>query len=194
MSPILTPDYLDADTARQLYPMLLKAIPWLQVANTPRREAFMALDPALTYSYGNDNSRRRKVFQAAAMPTAVRVLLDGLNATRGSQYNVAVGNAYADQHQKLGWHADDSPEQDSQHPIAVVSFGAPRELWTRPNGRPGLPPPEDRYLLGPGSLFVMPPGYQETHQHRIPCHPEPCGGRISLTFRKLDRSAPPPAP
>lgn len=31
---------------------------------------------------------------------------------------------------------------------------------------------------------IMPPKMQETHLHKIPKGDKPCGGRISLTFRK----------
>ena len=82
---------------------------------------------------------------------------------------------------------NDSPEQDQLHPIAVVSFGAERELWVKPQAYKGPIPPEDRYLLTQGSLFVMPPGYQDTHYHKIPKCSWVCGQRISLTYRKLDR-------
>ena len=33
-------------------------------------------------------------------------------------------NRYQDQHQHLGWHADDSPSVDPNRPIVVVTFGA----------------------------------------------------------------------
>ena len=38
-------------------------------------------------------------------------------------------------------------------------------------------------LLEHGSMFVMPPGMQQTHQHRIPKGSRRMGTRISLTFR-----------
>ncbi len=37
--------------------------------------------------------------------------------------------------------------------------------------------------LGHGSLCLMQPGMQDTHQHRIPKAGFQCGERISLTFR-----------
>jgi hypothetical protein len=44
-------------------------------------------------------------------------------------------------------------------------------------------PPSQRIKLENGSIFLMPPGYQDTHLHRIPRHDLPCGPRVSLTFR-----------
>ena len=46
-------------------------------------------------------------------------------------------------------------------------------------------PMNQRFWLEEGSLFIMPPGYQDTHMHRIPKHDRPCGWRISLTFRSF---------
>lgn len=69
-----------------------------------------------------------------------------------------------------------------KRPIAVVSLGAEREIWFKPQGSKGLDE-VDKLLLKNGSICVMAPGMQDTHYHRIPKHPEPCGHRISLTFR-----------
>jgi len=137
-------------------------------------------------------------------------------------FNGCFLNKYDDQHQHLGWHADDFAGMDPDAPIAVMSFGAEREIWIKPkkaecpeclsNIGPvggaslgsswisgdcetcdgsgyvpvkGAVPPEDRYLLERGSIFIMPPGFQDVMYHRIPKHPKPCGWRISLTFRKF---------
>ncbi len=40
-------------------------------------------------------------------------------------------------------------------------------------------------IVEPGSLFIMPPGMQHTHEHRIPKGDRAMGGRISLTFRRF---------
>lgn len=146
-------------------------------------------------------------------------------------FNACFLNKYDDQHQHLGWTADDFAGMDPDAPIAVMSFGAEREIWVKRKWKPcddckgegtvvkvapaivtnapiasylgkevcgtchgsgescervtGHVPPEDRYLLQRGSLFIMPPGFQEEMLHRIPKHPQPCGWRISLTFRKF---------
>lgn len=41
----------------------------------------------------------------------------------------------------------------------------------------------EKIWLEPGSLCLMAPGMQDTHQHRIPKAGYVCGPRISLTFR-----------
>ncbi len=100
-------------------------------------------------------------------------------------FNACFLNRYDDERQALGWHSDDSPGQDHDHPIAVFTTGQAREIWTRPIGFTGIIPQEWRYLLTPGSLFIMPGGFQQTHQHRIPKGDRKMGTRISLTFRKF---------
>ena len=150
-----------------------------------RLESFQALDTSLTYSYGSGKSVR--TYTASPMHEVVRSYLNELNAKFGTAYNVCVLNYYADQKNSLGWHADDSPEQDPNHPICVLSFGAERYIFVKENGSKGVVPPEDRYFLKHGSCFIMPPGFQETHQHKIPRHDRECEPRMSMTFRKLDR-------
>ncbi|MNY73470.1 hypothetical protein D3C86_2122690 [compost metagenome] len=70
---------------------------------------------------------------------------------------------------------------DDDRPIVIVSLGAEREIWFRPNTDTMH---VDKLLLGHGSLCLMQPGMQDTHQHRIPKSPRhDCGARISFTFR-----------
>lgn len=168
---------------------LVSNVPWTRKEGSPRDECFMSDDPGLVYSYGSQ--ARGRTYSPVPMHPIVRGIMEAINRIRGCRYNVCVLNHYPDGHSHLGWHRDDSPEQDPGHPIAVVSFtnpGSERELWVRENGQKGAVPPEDRFLLGAGSLFEMPVGYQDTHQHRVPKADRPCGPRVSLTYRKLDRT------
>jgi alkylated DNA repair dioxygenase AlkB len=184
MNPTFEPGFVSED----LFPVLRDEVTWVN-RNAPRDECFMAsADAPQTYSYGNDNEAREAlhVYNAVPMHPAVLSVMEKLNA-RGSQYNICVLNYYKDRHQHLGWHADDSPEQDLQHPIAVIAFGAERFLFTKKKGDKGNVPESDKYLMTKGGLLVMPGGYQDTHYHKIPKHDRECGGRISLTFRKLVR-------
>lgn len=194
----LIPELVYGFVPEELSAILLAEAPWVNVQDAPRNECFMALDTTRTYTYGSQ--ARGRTYVAASMHVAVRYVMERLNTRKpsaaygpfaereiGHGYNICVLNAYRDEHQHLGWHADDSPEQDERHPIAVVSFGAERAIWVKPRGAKGNVPEEDRYLLKRGSLFVMPPGFQSGHLHKIPKHDRPCGPRVSLTFRKLDR-------
>lgn len=167
------------------YETLKEGVPWLNKDNTPRDECFMALDPSLIYSYGKIPKSR--TYKANLMHPLVLEIQNMLNFNFETKYNVCVLNYYASEKEHLGWHADDSPEQDLTHPIAVVSFGAERFIYVKDKSFKGNIPEENKFLLKYGSLFVMPGGYQADHFHKIPKHDRPCGGRISLTYRKLDR-------
>lgn len=132
------------------------------------------------YTYGNPEHAR--TYKANMMFPIVREIMLSINLSSGNFFDVCMANYYRDYRDHLGWHADDSPEMDHNYPIAVVSFGATRELWTRLNGAID----RDVYTLEHGSVFFMPVGMQQTHQHRIPkCSRQDCGPRLSLTFRKF---------
>lgn len=185
MEPIFIKDY----TSEDLYEVLRTEVPWVN-RDSPRDECFMAAPGAPSvYSYGNDNNNRRAIhtYNAVEMHPKVMELMEKLNSGGITQYNVCVLNYYKDKEQHLGWHADNSPEQDLQHPIAVIAFGAERYIWTKHMTQKGVIPDSQKYLMTMGSLFIMPGGYQHEYVHRIPKHDKECGGRISLTFRKLVR-------
>lgn len=183
--PTFIPNFisLESETVLQL---LFDGVTWDERAGN-RMESFQSLDLTKTYSYGKADSINRRTYSPSEMHPLVKDFLIKLNAHFETDYNICVLNYYTDQHNSLGWHADDSPEQDPDHPICVISFGATRYIYTKVNGFKGKIPEEDMYLLTPGSLFIMPPGFQDTHQHKIPRHDIKCGPRVSMTYRKLDR-------
>ena len=174
MKPIYIENFISPAQAVVVFDQLLNDLPWLTVKNA-RKEYFMS-DGEHSYAYGNkDFNYRSEPFTAA-----VKEIMNRL----GEQYNVCFLNRYDEAQNALGWHADDSPEMDERHPIAVVSFGGQREIWWKTRDFKGEIPSGNRQLLGSGSLFVMPAGFQADHLHKIPKHDRPCGPRISLTFRR----------
>lgn len=169
----------------------LVALPWLEV--TPARKEYFMSDRPRSYAYkvrGDDGPGTREYQSSDYSPIALR-MLGALNLLFAGKFNVCFLNRYDTQHNQLGWHADDSPEMDHDHPIAVISLGAEREIWWKPKDHKGDVPPEWRQKLGHGSMFVMPPGFQRTHLHRIPRCDRKCDMRISLTFRRyIDKEQP----
>lgn len=158
---------------------LLLGVNWVRRDRTPRQEAYYATSDT-PYTYGSGLGIRTYL-PDPSWPEHLPYLWAEAEHISGCKFELCFLNRYDSAHEHLGWHADDSPEIDPARPIAVVSLGAERELWFRKNGsaeRHGL-------LLGHGSILIMEPGMQQTHQHRIPKHPQPCGVRISLTFRGL---------
>lgn len=155
------------------------AIAWEQ-REAPRAEAYYALDN-IPYSYGRGAGVRTYHPNVITPQTSELILQVWFNVSTllGKTFELLFCNRYADQHQHLGWHADDGEIVDPARPIVVVSFGAEREIWIRKNGEELV----EKFTLGHGSILVMNAGMQQTHQHRIPKHDRPCGTRISLTFR-----------
>lgn len=95
-------------------------------------------------------------------------------------------NGYEGARDWLGWHSDDDPGIDHDKPIAIVTLYSdpskqPRVIQFRDNATQTI----ESLALEHGSLYLMPPGFQDTHQHRIPKAGFDCADRISLTFRGL---------
>lgn len=178
----MKPLYVDSYIKRPMFDRLLDEVPWVN-KEAPRDECFMSLIP-LEYTYGKGFTR---TYKSIDMHIEVMSMMGKLNEEYGCAYDVCFLNYYKSEKEWLGWHADDSPEMDPEHPIAVISFGAERGIWVKDKDYRGEIPEEDRYKLGNGSLFVMPAGFQANNKHKIPKGDRPCGGRISLTFRKFKK-------
>lgn len=172
---------------------LLEDLTWLEV--TPARKEYFMSDKPRSYAYSvrDDTGSHMRDYHSSPYTERIeryRLLLN----TPGLGYNVCFLNRYDDQRNHLGWHADDSPEMDHDHPIAVVSFGAEREIWWKPKDYKGVVPVACRQLLEHGSIFTMPAGFQREYLHRIPKCDHACGVRVSLTFRRYIDKEPADAP
>lgn len=173
-------DSINAEEADENFRTLME-LDWETRESTPRDEYFMAHEVGYEYTYGEGRGVRTYVSRPFESP--VSEILGSLNRSFGTTYNVCFLNRYVDQRKWLGWHSDDSPGMDLDHPIAVISFGAERYINWRPIGESGPVPDDQKQLLKHGSLFIMPAGFQRTHEHKIPKHSAACEPRISLTFR-----------
>lgn len=144
----------------------------------------------ISYTYGE--GRGKRTYTSVEANYGVSALMERLNKDLEDfgmgPMNGCFLNRYDDHRKALGWHADDFERMDHSRPVCVVSFGEAREIWWRPNGATGETPPERRQLLEHGSLFIMPPGFQHTHEHRIPRGSREMGPRVSLTFRAFEES------
>lgn len=188
MEPRYFPEVFDSTTLDDM----MSSTPWIQVTDA-RLECFMSVSDK-TYTYGSGLGVR--TYTPVPYSDVTRNIQRQLNFAvfRSDmfgrypdevelRYNVCFLNRYDNAKMQLGWHSDDSPGMDHEHPIAVVSFGQPREIWWREIGYKGVVPKEQRQLLEHGSVFVMPPGFQRLYQHRIPKGDREMGTRVSLTFR-----------
>lgn len=154
---------------------------WLSLVKS-RKEFFMASTPGIEYSYGK--KEYANTYVAQPLTNSVKLILDQINRDFGTSYDLVFLNRYDSNSDNIGWHSDDSPEMDSDHPIAVLSLGQARRIQTVEKVHSQNKEAVREYLLRNGSLFIMPKGFQETHFHRIPKEGFKCDTRISLTFRK----------
>lgn len=181
MEPIFIESIYDSFTT---FEELLKEVPWEKRDDAPRKECFMSENGKLTYTYGRNVGER--TYYSIGFTDTIKKMIDDLNKRTNNDYNVCFLNYYENEKMHLGWHSDDSPEMDNNHPIAVITFGEPREIWWKEKGVKGELPDENKKLLTNGSLFIMPKGFQENHVHKIPKgSKQNMGGRISLTFRRF---------
>ena len=180
---------------------LLKDLAWEQRPDAPRME-YWTNSFGRSYTYGRGKGIRTYESQPS------HVLIDVINATvtravhrvLGEQFpNLATMepfegcflNCYKGERDHLGWHADDDPGINHDHPIAVVTVGAGRMLQIKRQN--GLTGPDDGtdpaqvhdFFLEPGSLLLMHPGMQSFWYHRIPKVGHKVEPRISLTYRAL---------
>lgn len=167
-----------------------QGLPWEQRDGAPRRECWF--NPyGRDYTYGTgDYARTYKAHPMVETGPSWLVIeiIRQLNAVTGARYDCCFVNGYEHGRQHLGWHADDSPEMDGNHPIATVSLGAEREIWFRqtPMSQNANILSTEKRLLANGSAAIMHAGMQSSWQHRIPkSSVVDCGPRISFTCRKL---------
>ena len=170
------------DDPASLFAELWSSLAWERRGLTPRRE-YYCNDVAVPYVYGRGAGVRE--YSPSAWTPALLAVKSAVEALVGAPREVCLLKGYEDGRDHLGWHADDSPEMDDARPIAIVTVGAAREIWFRPNAATMS---VERMTLEAGSLCIMEPGMQDLWQHRIPKAGFVCGPRISMTFRGFVRS------
>lgn len=166
----------------EVFQLLNTELAWESRPDAPRSE-YYCNDVYAPYTYGRGAGVR--TYHPRPWHSMIRKIQQALVATQGCAFEVCFLNRYDHARHALGWHADDSPEMDNTRPIAVVSLGDKRVIEFKPKGNKYENP--DYYVeqqwLEHGSLLLMQPGMQLTHEHRIPKASFQCHGRISLTFR-----------
>lgn len=173
------PDFLTTDEADRLFEAS-QQMSWQQnqirmfgrMLDLPRLEGMYG-DRGCTYRYAN------VLLEPLPWNNALLQLRERVEDTTGYRYHVVIGNRYMDGSQHIGWHRDDSPEMGDRPAIASISLGATRKFDVRDRETK-----ETRsFELQHGSLIFMPPGFQDTHVHRIAKTARPVGERINWTFR-----------
>jgi alkylated DNA repair dioxygenase AlkB len=185
------PRWLGDDERQALQRHLETAIPWEQpevrvfgrVHPVPRLVAWYA-DPGCSYRYSG------LCHGAAPWTPCLAALREQLWRRLGFDFNSLLLNRYRSGADRMGWHADDEPELEADHPIASLSLGACRTLRFRPRpprrGQPAGSAPERFDLaLGDGDLLLMQAPTQRHWQHALPARLRLQQERFNLTFRRI---------
>jgi alkylated DNA repair dioxygenase AlkB len=169
--------------ADDLFHRLQTELEWERRLDAPRCEYYCNDNP-VDYQYGSGRGVRTYSPRKYTVDILyIRNIVEALAFTvfgKHVNFDVCFLNRYLDQTDRLGWHADDSPEMDDDSPIAIVSLGVERDIMFKENADPAN---KATIRLQHGSVTFMKPGMQDTHQHQIPKAGFECGERISLTFR-----------
>lgn len=178
------PNWIDPREAYSAYETLRDNVEWLNVAGN--RLEYWTNTLGRSYTYGQGIGQR--TYESKPSNSIVEFYRERLLNATGADFNACFINYYRDGTDSIGWHADDDPGIDHDFPIAVVTLGNGRRIEFKSNEKGSHP---DGYFLENGSLFVMNPGMQLSHKHRIPKVTneatliQPIGPRISLTYRVL---------
>lgn len=160
-----------------VFEALWNELAWERRESTPRRE-YYCNEIGVPYVYGRGAGERE--YLPKAWHPVIADIKASVERALGTKFEVAFLNGYENARDALGWHADDSATMDDSRPIAIITFGAEREIWFRPMDNHA---DISKLKLESGSLCVMAAGMQDTHHHRIPKASFECGPRISITLR-----------
>lgn len=179
MNCVYIENYIEKDKADALYELIIQYKGWEQ-RDAPRKELYFALYD-VPYTYGRGRGIRT-YHPEIGYPIWMTRLWHEISETCKTSFDACFLNRYDNQYEHIGWHSDNADILDDYSPIAIYSVGYTRIFKTRLlNGDD-----EKEYELQHNSVLIMPPHFQETHQHKIikPGRYQDIS-RVSFTFRKL---------
>lgn len=175
MEPVFVESFLTPEEAEALL-AAVASLPWtrgkFRGQPVPREEVWIG-----PYAYRFSG----RTLAPSAWTPEIEAVREKIQAEYGGDYNSVLLNRYVNERDSVSWHSDDEPEMDSEHAIASLSLGAPREFRTREIAGRAI----QSYVLTAGSLLLMPAGFQQRYQHCLVKSKEPCGSRVNLTFRRM---------
>lgn len=104
-------------------------------------------------------------------------------AAEGDYFNACLLNYYPSGDEGMGYHADDEKELGNCPVIAALSLGATRKMLFKHKTKAE----KAQLPLSSGQLMVMAGVIQQYWKHSIPKSKKVSTGRISLTFRRMQR-------
>lgn len=171
------------DQADRFYSTLRAQIAWqqdhLRIAErtvaVPRLQAWYG-DAGAFYAYSG--------LSFAPLPwlPALQAIRERAESIAQNTFNSVLANLYRDQHDSVGWHADDERELGPAPVIASVSLGATRRFQLQHKRKKHL---KFEIALQHGDVLVMQGELQQHWMHQVPKEKFPVGERINLTYRSI---------
>ena len=177
---LLLPSWLNSHQSFKWKNKIINNIKWEQPIvkvyskkyPVPRLTAFLA-NKNTQYSYSG------VIHVAEGWPEWILPLLDKVRNSTNTNFNGCLINLYRDGQDRMGWHADNEKELDSEKSIASLSLGASRDFILK-NKKQEL---TRSISLSDGDLFIMYPSCQNNWIHSIPSRKAVVEPRVNLTFR-----------
>jgi len=138
-------------------------------------------------SFGRPYNYSGIVWPEAPFPESLEAVREHVARRLGYQPNNCLAHYYPDGGSSMGFHADATDELVPGTGIATVSLGAERTITFRKDADKRS---IEEYRLKSGSLLYMCPEMQFAWQHAILVAKGAIGGRISLTFRRVNIAEP----
>jgi alkylated DNA repair dioxygenase AlkB len=136
-------------------------------------------DPKRSYTYSGT------VMHPLPWTNLLLSLRRAVEELTGTRFNSVLLNLYRDHNDRMGFHSDNEPSLGKEPTIASLSYGANRTLIFKHRKRKELE--RKKVVLPSGSVLLMRGTTQTNWAHGIDKETKPCGPRINLTFRKIEK-------
>ena len=173
------PEFLDMNTAKELYSILKHEIPWAQGSYKMFGKPVIA--PRLLWAMGDNVNGKYIVTGFTMWSNVVRALKELIEKAFDVTLSYAQLNYYRNGEDYIGWHRDKEVEEGDS--IYSISLGVTRRFILRNNDYKTSPIKYEFHLL-PGSLIVL-NRYAANigYKHTVPKEKRITHGRINITFR-----------
>ena len=135
-------------------------------------------NPGTSYSYSGKTSEPLPTWHPIVLE--IKTLVESVTK---EDYNYALLNYYEDGNSKIGFHADDEKDLDSNSGISSISLGCSRDFQIKKNGRGTR---STNIPLDNGDLLLMSGNTQKNYKHSVPVRKRVDQPRINITFRKIN--------
>lgn len=157
-----------------LYHLILSTTAWDERMRVRKTASY-----GIPYDYGT-----MRYEESPPFPPFLDELAREVQRLCGYWPNNCLLNYYPDETSSIGFHSDSAQNLETGTGVAIISLGFSRTMIFREKKNRSN---EMSQELAPGSLLFMPLDMQDEWLHAVPKGSGPCGGRISVTLRLVNR-------